>query len=285
MAIQYFDYTKMMTEIDFYVSKYRFISVSGICQSMLGKMIPAIMLGEGKTVVTFIGGQEGCDGISPYILIRFVRDICALYEEGGAAFGFSAESILKNYTIVVIPMLNPDGVDYSFCGIKEDNPLKERVIKLNSGSDDFSSWRGNARGIELKYNYGLQNEENEPEPETGALCNFLKYGLKPDLLFVFSQSEDNEDCLYYGEGEAENKMAIALSQMSGMKRIYRESRKPKLMLADWSMQELKNYAFSFELSKMICSSYKKIEDKSFSYYVKIRKIFFCAPFLNKIINN
>ena len=97
MADTYFDYKKMMIEIDNYMNKYSFLSVNGICESILGNTVPVLTLGEGKCVIAYIGGEEGYDIISPSLLLRFVRDICSLYEEKGAAFGFSAESILKNY--------------------------------------------------------------------------------------------------------------------------------------------------------------------------------------------
>lgn len=234
MAEMYFNYNKMMSEIDLYVNKYPFISVIGICDSILGNNIPAIILGEGETVITYIGGEEGCDSISSFLLLRFVRDICSLYEERGAAFGFSAENILKNYTLVVIPMLNPDGNIY--CS----------------------------------------------ECEVGALSNFLRYGYTPNILVTLSQGDECDGTVIYGEGEVENKISVALSQMSGMKRIYRESKEPRLVLCDWAMQEISSQAFSIELPQFKYSTRKQYEDKSFSYYARIRKIFFCTPFLNKI---
>ena len=282
MTEKYFYYEKMMTEIDAYMNKYRFLSVTGVCESILGRSIPAIVLGEGKNIVTYVGGEEGCDAISPSILIRFVRDICSLYEEKGSAFGFSAEGILKKYTLVIIPMLNPDGSCYCSQGVKEDNPLRERILSMNEGKNDFSSWRGNARGVELKYNYGSEHSEYEPEPEVGALCNFLRYGMTPELLIAFSVCEKDDGVIYFGEGEIENKMAVALSQMSGMRREYRESEEERLMLTDWAMKELCSSAFSVDLPSFKAVTRKQFEDKSFSCYAKIRKVLFCAPFLNKI---
>ena len=214
--------------------------------------------------------------------MRFVRDICSLYKENGTAFGFSAENIFKKYTLVVIPMLNPDGSCYCAYGVDGDNPIGERVISMNNGSCDFSSWRGNSRGVELKYNYGAQYSDYEPEAEVGALCNFLKFGFTPELLFVFSQSENNFGTVYFGEGENENKIAIALSQMTGMKRIYKESDNARLMLTDWTINELGASAFLIELPQIIGSNYRQIEDMAFSCYAGIRKCLFCAPFLNKI---
>lgn len=285
----YLDYEKMIAEINIYMNKYSFLAVTGICESILGRSVTAVILGEGKTVITYVGGEEGCDVISPCVLLRFVKDICSLYEEKGATFGFSAETIFKNYTLVIIPMLNPDGYSYCSKGINESNPLKERVLKLNDWQNDFSSWKGNARGVELKYNYGLENCEYESEPEVGALCNFLKYGITPQLLISFSQSKNlkniDDGIVYFGEGEIENKIAVALSQMTMMKRIYRESALPKLMMTDWAAKEIGSSAFSIDLPHFECNNKKQFEDKSFSCYAKIRKMLFCAPFLTKIKNN
>lgn len=282
MINTYFDYKKMMIEINNYMNKYSFLSVSGLCESMLGNVVPVLMLGEGKCVITYVGGEDGNDIISPLLLLRFVRDICSLYEEKGAAFGFSAENILKNYTIVIIPMLNPDGCCYYSFGVREDNPLRERVLKINGDNNDFSLWKGNARGVELTYNYGLENTEYESEPEVGNLCNFLKYGITPDILIAFHKSNDSNGALYFGEGEAENKISIALSQMSGLKRIYRDNQTPNMMLADWVIGKLNSSAFSVDLPSLNYISQKQFEDKNFSLYAKMRKMLFCTPFLNKM---
>lgn len=282
MAEIYFDYLKMMTEINAYMNKYSFLSVNGICQSILGQTVPALVIGEGERTVIYVGGEVGNDLISPNLLLRFIKDICSLYEEGGAAFGFSAENILKNYTLVIIPMLNPDGSSYCKNGIASDNPLKERVLKMNGGSDNFSAWCKNARGVDLRYNYGAEYSSVEPEIEVGSLCNFLRFGRKPDIVIVFSEGERSDGMLFFGDGEVENKMAIALSQMSGFKRMYRESQPQKLMLADWVIGELGSAAFSIEMPRESYISRRQFEDKSFSSYTKIRKLLFCAPFLSKI---
>ena len=282
MAERHYDYAKMMNEIDSYMNKYPLMSVTGACESILCRSVPAIILGEGESIVTYVGGEDGRDMISPSLLVRFVRDICALYEEGGSAFGFSAEVILKKYTLVIIPMLNPDGSCYCSSGVAEDNPLAERVLAMNGGGRDFSAWMGNARGIELKYNYGTENSEYESEPEVGALCNFLRYGMTPEMLITFSSCDGNDEAIYFGEGEIENKIAVALSQMSGMKRVYRESEEQRVMLFEWAQRELGAAAFSIDIPSFKASTRRQFEDKGFSCYAKIRKALFCAPFLNKI---
>lgn len=282
MAINSFTYENMMQEINFYAEKYSALSVSGLCESILGRSIPVITLGEGECVIAYVGGLFGCDRVSPRLLTRFVRDICALCDEGGSAFGFSARRILKEYTFVVIPMLNPDGNDYSVNGVRSENLLKDRLLKINGGSEDFSSWEGNARGRELRYNFGVESQEYEPEVEVGNLCNFLRFGIPPSMIFEFSAGKCLDNSIYYGDGEKLSKMAIALTQMSGFERKYRESREPRLMLSDWAKREIGCSSFAVELKSFNTLNGRSDENDVFSLYTRIRKLFFCAPLLSKI---
>ena len=230
MAELYLNYNKTVGEIDNYISKYPFLSVVGIGDSTEGQVY-ALMFGEGETVITYVGGEDGGDMISPSVLLRFVRDICSLYEEKGSAFGFSAENIFKNYTLVIIPML----------------------------SSDYTG-----------------------EAQTGNVCNFFKYGMTPNILLTFRKSNENNGMIYFGEGETENKMAVALSQMSALKRNFRVSEEPRITLADWSIENLRASAFSIDLPNFNYNNGKQFSDKSFSLYAKMRKTLFCTPFLSKI---
>ena len=281
----YLDYEKTMTKIDRYMQKYDFISVTGMGNSILGRTIPVITYGEGKTVVAYVGGEAADDFVSTAVLLRFVRDICETYVNRGSAFGFSAENIFKNYTVVVIPLMNPDGAFYRSHGAGEDNPLRDRLSKMIGGRLDapsFSSWKGNARGVDLRYNYGDENGEYESECEVGALRNFLRFGFKPDMLLSFSRSTSESGTIFFGEGERENKIAVALTQTSGFKRLFRETEEPTLTLKDWAKRTLSCASFSIELPYVRGYSEKDIGDKLFARYAEIRKLLFCAPFLNKI---
>ena len=277
-----FTYEKMMTQINSYIEKYSVFSANGLCNSILGRNIPVIVLGEGENAIAYIGGLMGSDGISPRLLMRFVRDICSSYAEDTSVFGFSARRIFKEYTLVIIPMLNPDGRDYCVNGIAQNNPLRERLIKENAGNTDFSRWRGNARGVELRHNFGLENGENEPEIEVGNLCNFLRFGLTPKIIFELSADRDFNNCIYFGDGEGRSKIATALTQMSGIERRYRQSNKIGMTLSDWADIELEAASFSVEFKAFDTEGERNDENEVFSLYIQIRKMLFCAPILSKI---
>lgn len=276
-------YHRLIGEIGALIEKYPKLSVTSLCNSILGNNIPIITLGEGETRIFYIGGEMGNDDLSPYLLLRFVKDICSMKEEGGAIYGFSAEYILKKYTLTIIPILNPDGAGYCSCGIFDENPLKDRVIKINGGSEDFSNWIGNARGVDLRYNYSFNVEELEkPEAEVGALCNFLRFGTPPALVLAFAYGDSAESQIYYGDGEPSAKIAAAFTQMTGFRRSFFEGKPSKKSLLEWSNSELLSKGFRIEISRERKNAYKNSKEMNFSTYLQIRKILFCAPLLSKI---
>lgn len=279
---EYGHYHDLIEEIGTLMEKYPRISVTGLCNSILGNNIPIITLGEGHTRIIYLGGEAGNDELSPYLLLRFIKDICAMKEEGGAVYGFSAEYILKKYTLTVIPILNPDGAVYRSCGVSESNPLRERVIKINGGSEDFSDWIGNARGVDLRYCYGFDSEGNvEPEAEVGALCNFLSFGTPAELVIAFAHGDLGESLIYYGDGEPSAKIAAAFTQMTGFKRCFFEGKPSKKSLLEWSNSELLSRSFRIEISRE-AQCQRRNKGQSFSKYLQIRKVLFCAPLLSKI---
>lgn len=284
--VKEFGYEAMISEINLITEKYPFVSVTGLCDSILGRTIPIMSIGEGKINVFYIGGEIASDYLTPLLLLRFIRDISSLYSERASVFGFPIEYILKNYKFTVLPMLNPDGREYCIYGVDSANPIRDRLIAMNNGDPNFKSWRGNARGVLLTTNYGIEDTEYELEQEVGSLCNFLKYGLTPDMIFVFTGALEKGDKIYYGDGEGENKSAIALSQMSSIKRFFRKTEKPDLLLADWGIANLNCKAFSIELEiqERSESMYKNnlTQDFCFSKYAELRKMFFCSPLLSKI---
>ena len=229
----YLDYEKVMTKIDDYTQKYDFISVTNLCNSSSGRMIPMITYGEGKIVVVYIAGESADDMTSVSVLLRFIRDICELYKNYGSAYGFSAENIFKKYTVLILPLINPDGESYAEC-------------------------------------------------EIGALHNFLKFNATPDIILSFSESVNEHGRILFGEGEKDGKIAIALTQMSGLKRSFCQAKDPSLELKDWAKSELSCSAFKIVLPQVQGFNKKNFEDRLFACYAEMRKILFCVPFLSKI---
>lgn len=167
------DYELMNEYIDILTQRYPIISVTSIGQTVLGRRIPMLSIGKGSKTVAYIGGQAGNEYRSSCVLLRYVNELCEYAMSGGKIYNCSVPYLLEARSIAVIPMLNPDGVEYCLHGTDESNPL---YASLESRLDELHEWQGNARGIILSENYGKNFESLATlEPETGGLRNYLMF--------------------------------------------------------------------------------------------------------------
>jgi len=293
------DHTQMMRYINILSERYPFLSITGLGESILGRSIPLITLGEGKKSLVYVGAHHGMEWITSVILLRFINEFCELYSRGSKIYNYSLNYLFSSRSIHIIPMLNPDGVDYQINGISEDNVLRERLISMNNGSLDFSSWQANARGVDLNRNYNsryaeykhlegelgifggasvrFSGEMPESEPEVGALCNFLRFNRNIQaVLTLHSQGEE----IYYTSGEktAPRSRSIGerLAKMSGYALCLPEENSSYCGLTDWCIEELNIPSFTIECGKG--KNPLPLSD-CFSIYSKLREVLFCTSTL------
>lgn len=293
------DHAQMIRYINVLSERYPFLSITGLGESILGRSIPIITLGEGKKALVYVGAHHGMEWITSVILLRFINEFCELYSRESKIYNYALSYIFSTRSIHIIPMLNPDGVDYQINGVGEDNVLRERLIAMNNGSLDFSAWQANARGVDLNRNYnsryaeyknieremGIFNgtsvhfsgEMPESEQEVGALCNFLRFNRNIQAVLTFhSQGEE----IYYTSGEktAPRSRSIGerLAKMSGYKLCLPEKSSSYCGLTDWCIEELNIPSFTIECGKG--KNPLPISD-CFLIYAKLREMLFCAPTL------
>lgn len=262
-----FDYSEMIEKIDEIKNKYSFVNVTSIGSSILGKSIPLLTLGKGKKSVIYIGAHHGMEWITGALLVNFVKDLSKNYIEGKYLYEISTKILLETRKIYVIPMLNPDGVDYSIHGVSQDNVLRNRLIKMNQGND-FSDWQANARGVDLNHNYNagfkeykiieqnmnLHNgakskysgEYPESEPETRALANFTRWA-QPDLaISLHTQGEE----IYYTSGEKTCAVSLpivkTISRLTGYKISLPSGTAKYGGFTDWFIEEFDRPSFTLE---------------------------------------
>ncbi len=291
------DHAHMMRYITVLSERYTFLSVTALGESILGRSIPIITLGEGKKALVYVGAHHGMEWITSVILLRFINEFCELYSRETKIYNYALSYLFSTRSIHIIPMLNPDGVDYQINGIGEENVLRDRLITMNNGSLDFSDWQANARGVDLNRNYNSRYKEYkrierdmgilggasvhfsgempESEPEVGALCNFLRFNRNiQTVLTLHSQGEE----IYYTSGEktAPRSRSIGerLAKMSGYSLCYPEKDSSYCGLTDWCIEELNIPSFTIECGKG--KNPLPISD-SFLIYAKLRELLFCTP--------
>ncbi len=293
-----FDYEALMKSLSDLTERYKFLKLNYLGNTILGRGIPMLTLGSGTRQVLYVGAHHGMEWITSMLLVRFVSDFCAFYESGGRIGKTSPRTVFGTHTMTVIPMLNPDGVEYQIHGIKEDNPLADR-LKTMCEDSDFSHWQANARGVDLNHNYnagffeykkleaeaGIEGgcatrysgEMPESEPETAALCSWIRF--QSNLRGVMTLHTQGEEIYYKADGDCptgSEAVARRLSVLTGYRLGEPAGAAAYGGLTDWCIQKCGVPSFTME-----CGHGENPLPSSlfFPIYATLRQALFAFPTL------
>ncbi len=242
-----------------------------IGESLFGRPIPCVLIGEGRLCV-YAGGFGGCDGAVTRILLGFALDYAAALEGGGRIYNIDSSYLAARRTLCIIPQLNPDGAELTLRGAEEDCPLRDRLLRMN-GSGDFSRWRGNGRGCDLRYNYAPSpvacfcGEYPESEPETAALARFLRMNQSAHPILAFTDSGSSPSIRRLKHAPRTAGCASMLTRLSGFSE--REEDATLCGLLRFAASEGMNPALEVDLGGM---------DAAMGY-ARLREVMFTAPVL------
>ncbi len=207
-----------------------------IGKSIIGKPINAYTLGKGKKSVLYIASHHALESVCTNILYMLLSTLATAKREGKSERGIHIPSLLNAYRIVVVPCLNPDGIDLRL-GLDTDTPLYQRQVRMN-GTASFSFWQANARGVDLNHNYDYRfseykqlearkgidagrtlfsGEYPESEPESRAVANLVR-SLCPGA--VLSLHTQGEEIYYMPKGDFRTELiAGRLERVTGYKLV------------------------------------------------------------------
>jgi len=256
--------------------RYPFINPLPLGHSMLGQPLSLLGLGKGRPGVLYFGGQAAGDRMTPAVLTRFLNEYCELYTRRGRVFGVNLSYLAELRRIELLPMLNPDGIGYTLHGVAEDHILRERLLTMNGGSDDFSHWQGNARGVCLDRNYSTADfaarthSENcgpssESEPESSALTRLLRCRGEMGLVIELRTGSKGILMAKSASGRIAG-LGRMLARLCGMSLSSTDGG----CFCDWAAEELDLPAFT-----VFCGESSEV----FTLYAGIREMLFVAPTL------
>lgn len=286
----------LLDTIDKMYQSYNGLKIIYFGKSLLSRPIPAICIGSGERGILYVGAHHGSEWITANLLMRFISDFCEVREYSGRAYGVDLEFLLSTRTYYIIPMLNPDGVELAVNGFDPSSPLADRQLKMNRGSNDFTHWQANARGVDLNHNYNAgfseyKEIENrfgieagatkysgnypESEPETAALCAFIR--TVGDFSCVLSLHTQGE-VIYYTSGgyspPRSKAIGSAISRMCGYELSEPEYSASMGGLTDWYIREFDKPAFTIECGRgenpLPLSELDTI-------YLSLRRLLFTSP--------
>ena len=296
-SIDYFDMQKSLAGL---LEEHPFLKSATLTRSILGRKIPLITLGEGKRAVLYVGAHHGTEGVTTSVLLDFIADYLRQYGKRATVFEYPTDYLFRERKIYIVPMLNPDGVEYAVHGVEKENPLRDRLLSMNRDSEDFSCWKANARGVDLNHNYdagfreyktreleeglingapeGYSGEFPESEPETAALCRFLS-AKREEIVGVLTLLTRGEEILCSCADTLTAKTMAAgrvLSRFTGYRLVRPEGISALGSLSDWCISVLSRPAYTLRCGKSEALSLSEDQSK---IYERLRRALFSFPFL------
>ena len=285
------DYQWMIERVRELSQRYADMKMSGLTRSILGREIPLLSIGKGKRAVLMVGAHHGTDSITSRILLDFAEDYLRQLQRGATVYEYPMGYLFQERRVYIVPMLNPDGVEYARHGCAADNPLLERVMGMN-GNNDLERWRANARGVDLHHNYdagffeyrretgkeagapsGCGGEFPESEPETVGLARFLRLRREEIFGVLSLQTAGEEIVCSCGDNLTAKTMAVGrvLARMTGYRLVRPEGVTAFGSLSDWCITKLGRPAFTLQCGK---GEAPLSDDQSQRIYERLRRILF-----------
>ena len=138
------------------VQTYPFLKSGILTTSAFGRTVHTLTIGEGKRKVLYSAAHHANEWITAPLLLKFAEDLAEAYQTGGKLLGVDADRILKEVTIYLVPMVNPDGVDLvtgTIAPESEEYALADAIAQWYPAIAFPEGWKANLRGVDLNLQY------------------------------------------------------------------------------------------------------------------------------------
>ena len=151
-----YSYDILKQNLIFLNTKFPFLNVQTVGNSVLGKNIYVVKLGNGKKQVFYSASIHANEWITSVVLMKFVEDYCTAYSTNSSLYNYNIRQLFRSSSIYIMPMINPDGVDLvtGYYGQNSNIYNSFRNIALKYPDIPFpSGWKSNFNGVDLNLQF------------------------------------------------------------------------------------------------------------------------------------
>lgn len=166
---QIYRYDNLVSDLNQLAKQFpNLVELEMIGTSVEGRKLLALKVGTGDVKVICHGAHHAREWMTSRLIVDF---ICHLMTSETKPWKHIRKEWLDRITFWFVPMVNPDGVT-----LVQDGPdhfsNRDELIDLNDDSLDFSSWKANARGVDLNRQYPIDWEEIQADPGRPSSSNY-----------------------------------------------------------------------------------------------------------------
>lgn len=271
--MNYITYPEIMTyknqrKMIFSLKKtYPFLGVNIIGKSLCQRDIFSLTIGKSRNPLIIAAGFHAQEWLTVLLALRFAEIILYSKINKIPIWGIDPAGITRS--IMIIPCVNPDGVEIALDGFESAGRYAENCKKIASVSGE--KWNANARGVDINHNFDagwneLRRMETdsgilgpsprryggympESEPETKALVYQCRLYSPRTAIALHSQGE--EIFFEYGNKKPPRNEEIAkiLSAVSGYELVENSGLASHGGFKDWFIEYFNKPAFTIEIGK------------------------------------
>lgn len=250
--------------------QYPFVECGTIGKSLCNRDIKYLKFGSNNKPVLFAAAFHGSEWLTSLLVLLFAEHIGNLISNDSTVDGINIKNFLNKNGLIIVPCVNPDGVEISINGANGAGIYRSSVIDIMK-ERDTTFWQANARGVDLNHNFdagwdalhALEKEKNiirpsytryggllpESEPETKALVQFCNQIEFRHVIAFHSQGEE----IYWNFGKKippkAKTMGEKMAKLSGYKLSTPEGLAIGGGFKDWFIQKFNRPGFTIEIGK------------------------------------
>lgn len=150
-------YTSLLADwiIEGLLVRYPFLHEEPAGNSVTGHRLSVLRIGEGARQVFYNASFHANEWITTPVLLKFAEDYANAFAKGSRIAGVRASWLYYGFTLYLMPLVNPDGVDL-VNGILDEGGYyrKARQIAADYPAIPFpQGWKANIEGIDLNLQF------------------------------------------------------------------------------------------------------------------------------------
>lgn len=150
-------YTYVLTRLvmDGLKVRYPFLATGTIGNSVMGKDVPYMQIGDGDRQLCYNAAFHANEWITTPVLLKFAEEYCKAYVNEELLYEENAQDLYRTYTLYIVPMVNPDGVDL-VNGVLHNASYRNNTLKIAQNYPNIpypSGWKANIDGIDLNLQF------------------------------------------------------------------------------------------------------------------------------------
>lgn len=135
--------------------RYPFLKTGTVGKSVMGRPLLFLRLGVGEKEVFYNAAHHANEWITTPVLLKFAEQYAESYALGETLDAVPAAQLFQEYSLYILPMVDPDGVDL-VTGMLKSGGFYNRALQIAARYPEIpfpNGWKANLDGVDLNLQY------------------------------------------------------------------------------------------------------------------------------------